>query len=77
MARTLKLDNVDDALVARLSDRAASHGRSLEAEHRAILEQALQAGADFEDLAAKLRNLLGGRKHTPSEDLMREGREER
>lgn len=33
--------NLSPKLVARLKRRAAEHGRSAEAEHRAILEQAL------------------------------------
>jgi plasmid stability protein len=32
---------VDDAIVVELKRRAASHGRSAEAEHRAILAEAL------------------------------------
>lgn len=31
----------------------------------------------FDTLAAEFRALTAGRKHTPSEDLMREGRNER
>jgi antitoxin FitA len=53
--------------------------RSTEAEHREILRQAL-AGEDepsFEKLAADLRKLTRGRKQTPSEVLLREGRDER
>lgn len=34
----LLLRNVDDDLIRRLTTRAAAHGRSAEAEHRAILE---------------------------------------
>ena len=33
--------NLDPAIVRSLKKRAASHGRSAEAEHRAILEAAL------------------------------------
>lgn len=33
--------NLDDKLVQTLKKRAAQHGRSAEAEHRAILEAAL------------------------------------
>jgi plasmid stability protein len=35
--------NLDDALVRALKLRAARHGRSAEAEHRAILREALAA----------------------------------
>jgi hypothetical protein len=43
------------------------------------LAQALSAEADlgFEDLAAQLRALTSGRRHTPAEVLLREGSEER
>jgi plasmid stability protein len=39
---TLLVRNLDDALVQNLRDLAAAHGRSAEAEHRAILMRALQ-----------------------------------
>jgi plasmid stability protein len=77
MPQTLKIDNVDDVPVEQLSDRALKHGRTVEAEHRAILTEALNASASFDDLAAKLRTRLGGRHHTPAEELLRESREER
>jgi plasmid stability protein len=43
------------------------------------LRQALSAEVEpaFCELAAKLRQMTKGRKHTPSEKLMREGRGER
>lgn len=37
----LLIRNLDDSLVNALQARATKHGRSLEAEHRAILEAAL------------------------------------
>jgi antitoxin FitA len=51
----------------------------MEAEHREILRQALSAEieTDFERLAAQVRKITKGRKQTPSEILLREGREER
>jgi antitoxin FitA len=75
----LHVRKLDDELVARLKRRAARHGRSVEAEHREILRQALAADIEpsWEELAAELRKLTRGRKHTPSEILVREGREER
>lgn len=42
--------NVDDALVRRLKLRAAQHGRSMEAEHREILQQALEETEPVETL---------------------------
>ena len=38
----LVVRNLDDALVRRLKERAAAHGRSAEAEHREILARALR-----------------------------------
>ncbi len=51
----------------------------MEAEHREILRQALAAETEpsFEELAAEFRALTQGRAHTPSEALLREGRDER
>jgi plasmid stability protein len=37
---------IDPEILRRLKPRAAQHGRSAEAEHRAILEQVLGTGAD-------------------------------
>ncbi len=79
MPSSLHVRNLDDALVAKLKRRAARLGRSAEAEHREILKQALSAEIEpsFWDLAADLRALTEGRQHTPSEILVREGRDER
>lgn len=70
---------LDDELVARLKRRAARHGRSTEAEHREILRQVLANDEEplFEKLAADLRKLTKRRRQTPSEVLLREGRDER
>ena len=79
MPGNLHVRNLDDDLIARLKRRAARHGRSTEAEHREILRQALvnEAEPSFEKLAADLRKLTRRRKQTPSEVLLREGRDER
>lgn len=79
MARNLHVRNLEDELIAKLKRRAARHGRSTEAEHREILRQALATEVEpsFDKLAAELRKLTKGRKQTPSEVLLREGREER
>lgn len=79
MPGNLHVRNLDDDLIVRLKRRAARHGRSAEAEHREILRQALSADLEpsFDELAAKLRKMSKGRKHTPAETLMREGRNER
>ena len=75
----LHVRNVDDEIVERLERRAARHGRSAEAEHREILAQALSTESEpsFRELAARLRELLANREHTPAETLQREGRVER
>ncbi|QCI66618.1 FitA-like ribbon-helix-helix domain-containing protein [Phreatobacter stygius] len=79
MAGNLHVRNVDDDLILRLKRRAVRHGRSAEAEHRQILRQVLSAEPDssFDDLAAELRAMTARRRQTPSEILLREGREER
>jgi len=76
---SLSIRNLDDELVSRLKRRAARHGHSAEAEVREILRQSLQAETElsFDELAAELRALTAGRTHTPSEQLLREGRDER
>ena len=79
MTGNLHVRNLEDDLIAKLKRRAARHGRSAEAEHREILRQALatEAEASFEALAAELRELTRRRKQTPSEVLLREGRDDR
>jgi antitoxin FitA len=74
----LLVRNVPQDVVEALKRRAAEHGCSAEAEHRLILEQALRPGrGDFWERAAKLREELRGRVFTPSEDLIRQDRDER
>jgi plasmid stability protein len=76
MAKALTVRNVNDEIVRRLKARAARHGRSAEAEHRAILDQVLGKGpGEFWLEAAKLRARTRTRKHTPAEDLVREDRD--
>jgi plasmid stability protein len=79
MPGNLHVRNLEDDLIVRLKCRAARHGRSAEAEHREILRAALASEntTSFEDLAAQLRKLTKRRSQTPSEQLLREGREER
>lgn len=74
----LILDDVDDALVALLAMRAAANGRSVEDEHRAILEQAFPPSNA--DLIARLRAMqmeLAGRITDDSADLIRADRDSR
>lgn len=79
MARSLLVRNVDDELVRELKLRAARHNRSAEAEHREILKQALtgEPKQSFQEIAARIRERLRGRHHTPAEELIRESRDER
>lgn len=77
MAQLLVRDIPQD-IVEALKRRAAEHGRSAEAEHRLILEQALRPGrAGFWERAARLRAETRGRILTNSTDLVRQDRDER
>jgi antitoxin FitA len=72
----LTVRRIDPEIVRRLKLRAAQHGRSAEAEHRAILERVLGTGADdFWIEAARLRESTRGRKHIDSAKLIREDRD--
>lgn len=52
----LLVRNLDDRLIRSLKQRALSNGRSVEAEHRAILESVLKPETEsFAELAARLR----------------------
>jgi antitoxin FitA len=53
----LLVRNVDRRVVAALRSRAASRGRSAEAEHRAILEHALLGAPPQQDFKAFLRSI--------------------
>jgi plasmid stability protein len=65
-------------VVEALKRRAASNGRSAEAEHRLILEAALKAGrAAFREKAASLRERTAGRIVGESADLIRADRDAR
>jgi plasmid stability protein len=73
--------DLDDETIVRLKRRVARHGRSVEAEHREPLRRALAVDVEldhsFDKLAAGLRTLTKRRRQTPSELLLREGRDER
>jgi len=77
MAQLLVRDVPPD-IVEALKRRAAEHGRSAEAEHRALLEEALRPErAGFWERAAKLREEMRGRVFSDSTDLIRQARDER
>ncbi len=74
----LLVRDVSRDVVDSLKKRASSHGRSAEAEHRAILEQALTSGHErFWTEAARLREETRGRMIGESADLIREDRDSR
>lgn len=81
--RTLTVTGLDDEVVERLQRRASEHGRSPEAEHRAILRAALignpeQAGrAQAADRLAAFRDRTGGRGAPSATELLRESRQMR
>ena len=59
----LTVRGVDDAVIAALKARAAANGRSMEAEHRRLLRDALVADRravdEFKAAAARLRARIG------------------
>ena len=77
----VKVRGLDDEVVRRLKERAASNNRSLEAELRAILNEVVarddyQAKKQaFVEYSKQLRALTAGGEHTPSELLIREARD--
>ena len=76
---TLLVRNLDDGLVQRLKQRAALNGRSVEAEHRALLEQGLGPADKAEWLAraAALRREIKPLMGVTTLELLKEGRDER
>ena len=73
----LTVRKVDDELIRQLKIRAAKHGRSAEAEVRAILETALRPEEeDFWTLADRLRAEAPPMPDS-STDLIRRMRDER
>ena len=72
----LTVRNVDDELIRKLKLRAADHGRSAEAEHRLILEQALRTSREeFVKLARESRERLKGHDFSDNTALIRRSRE--
>lgn len=77
MAQLLVRDISPD-LVKALKARAASHGRSAEAEHRLILEEQLKPPvSDFWERARALRDETRGKITGNSADLINEERDKR
>ncbi len=76
------LRNLEDHLKEKLRLRAARNQRSMNAELREIVSAALaqprgSSKVDLKRLAADIRGLSAGRRQTPSEDLLRESRNQR
>ncbi len=77
---TINVRRLDEDVVARLKRRASLNNRSLEGEARHILECAAADDmaakrAGFLEASRRLREKTEGRKHTPSEALIREDRD--
>lgn len=63
----LLVRGLDDEVVALIRQRAAANGRSVEAEHRAILETAVRpSGETLIETSRRLRGELEGRDLGPS-----------
>jgi plasmid stability protein len=74
----LLVRDVPQHLVEALKRRAATNGRSAEAEHRIILQEALLPNrAGFRYRAAILREATRGRISGESADLTRRDRDQR
>lgn len=67
--------NLDEKLVVALKRRAARHGRSAEAEHRAILREVLADGGDapnFKEFLASMPDVGLDDELTPPRDVPRD-----
>ena len=72
----LTVRNVDDAIAAALKERAMKAGRSAEAEHRRILEEALRPEHRPDFFAqARIRRVKLRPGVPPTTDLIREDRD--
>jgi len=73
----LTVRGLDDALIKALRVRAAKHGRSAEAEHRVILEEALRRRTTpFKLIARRRRQSLDGRDFSDTTAIIRRFRDE-
>jgi plasmid stability protein len=70
--------DVDESTLARLKEKAKSHGRSLGVELKLILEQAAKQldMVTARELAEQMSRSLEGRHHTDSAELLREDRDQ-
>jgi antitoxin FitA len=76
MASVLVRD-LDPAVIERLKARAQEHGRSLQKELKAVLEQAAAQGtwAEAQSSIERVRKRFAGREFSDSTELIREERE--
>jgi plasmid stability protein len=74
----LTIRNLDEAVIARLKQRAAAAGHSMEQEVRLILEREVGAEVEaFLERARRLRGTFGDRVFTDTVEIIRAMREER
>jgi len=77
---TLTVRNLEDDVVRRLRIRAAEHGRSAEAEHRALLREALvgdepePAHLRAAERLAEFRRRTAGRESSTASELLEQSR---
>jgi antitoxin FitA len=74
----LMIADVDETVLARLRERASANGRTLEAEVRFILQQALETTIDPKWRQVNVLHdqlAVSGRAFSGSADLLREDRE--
>ena len=77
---TINVRKLNDDVFHKLKQRAAANDRSLEGEVRHILARAVEDDdmtakrEAFMELAESLRGITSGKPQTPSEVLVREGR---
>jgi plasmid stability protein len=81
MATALTIRQLDEDTHQRLRERAASRRRSVEAEVRAILTEAVQPASGAKDWRDGLRERAlartAGRPQTDSAELIAQGRDDR
>lgn len=81
MAKALTIRQLDDETHQRLRERAASQRRSVEAEVRAILTEAVQTGTRDktwrDGLRERAQARTAGRPQADSAELIAQGRDDR
>lgn len=73
-----KLDRLRAELAKGEQDLAAGRYLVIESdEELQLLFESLESGSSFDELAAWFRAHTAGSEHTPAEELLREGRDEK